>query len=43
MYMKNFGEFFNDQIETAGTIVLSRTQDMTEEKLHEVVELLKRA
>ena len=41
MYMKNFGEFFNDQIETAGTIVLSRTQDMTEEKLHEVVELLK--
>ena len=41
MYMKNFGEFFNDQIETAGTIILSRTQDMTEEKLHEVVELLK--
>ena len=41
MYMKNFGEFFNDQIETAGTIILSRTQDMSEEKLHEVVELLK--
>ena len=41
MYMKNFGEFFNDQIETAGTIILSRTQDMTEDKLHEVVELLK--
>ena len=41
MYMKNFGEFFNDQIETAGTIVLSRTQDMSEEKLHEVVELLR--
>ena len=41
MYMKNFGEFFNDQIETAGTIVLSRTQDMTEEKLDEVIALLK--
>ena len=41
IYMKNFGEFFNDQIETAGTIILSRTQDMTEDKLHEVVELLK--
>ena len=41
LYMKNFGEFFNDQIETAGTIVLSRTQDMSEEKLHEVVELLR--
>ena len=41
MYMKNFGEFFNDQIETAGTIVLSRTQDMTEDKLNEVVALLK--
>ena len=33
MYMKNFGEFFNDQIEHAGTVILSRTQDMTEDKL----------
>lgn len=41
MYMKNFGEFFNDQIEHAGTIVISRTQDMTEEKLAECVKLLR--
>ena len=41
VFMKNFGEFFNDQIETAGTIVLSRTQDMSEEKLAEVVALLR--
>ena len=33
MYIKNFGEFFNNQIEHAGTIVLSRTQDISEEKL----------
>ncbi len=36
MYMKNFGEFFNDQIEYATTILLSRTQDISEEKLAEV-------
>ncbi|MGM9625216.1 MAG: CobW family GTP-binding protein [Eubacteriales bacterium] len=41
MYMKNFGEFFNDQIENAGCIILSRTQKMTEAKLEEVVALLK--
>jgi G3E family GTPase len=41
MYMKNFGEFFNDQVEHAGTIILSRTQDMTEAKLEEVLALLK--
>ena len=41
MYMKNFGEFFNNQVEHAGTIVLSRTQSMTEEKLAEAVELLR--
>ncbi|MCD7857478.1 MAG: GTP-binding protein [Clostridiales bacterium] len=35
-YMKNFGEFFIDQVAHAGTIILSRTQDMTEEKLVEV-------
>ena len=33
MYMKNFGEFFNDQIENASTIVLSRSQKISEEKL----------
>ena len=41
MYMKNFGEFFNDQIEHAGTVILSRTQDMKEEKLQEVIALVK--
>ncbi len=41
MYMKNFGEFFNNQIEHAGTIVLSRTQSMTDEKLEACVELLR--
>ena len=33
MYMKNFGEFYNNQISSAGCIVLSRTQNLTEEKL----------
>lgn len=41
VYMKNFGEFFNDQIETARTIVLSRSQDLTDEKLNETVALIK--
>lgn len=41
MYMKNFGEFYNNQIETAGTIVLSRTDAITEEKLHAAVSLLR--
>ncbi|MDO4458974.1 MAG: GTP-binding protein, partial [Clostridia bacterium] len=41
MYMKNFGEFFNDQIETAGTIILSRTQDMDEAKLEQVIALIR--
>ena len=41
MYMKNFGEFFNDQIEHAGTVILSRTQDMKEDKLQEVIALVK--
>ena len=40
MYMKNFGEFYNDQVETAGTIVLSRTDGIAEEKLHTCVEML---
>ena len=33
MYMKNFGEFYNNQIETANTILLSRTGGMAEDKL----------
>lgn len=41
MYMKNFGEFFNNQIESAGTIILSRSQKMTEEKLEAVVAMMK--
>ena len=41
MYMKNFGEFFNNQIENAGTLVLSRTQKLSEEKLEECVSLLR--
>lgn len=41
MYMKNFGEFFNNQIEHADTIVLSRTQKMQEGKLKECVDLLR--
>ena len=41
MYMKNFGEFYNNQVETAGTIILSRTDSISEEKLHTCVELIK--
>ena len=41
MYMKNFGEFFNDQIEHASCIVLSRTTGMSEKKLQDVVALLR--
>ena len=41
MYMKNFGEFFNDQIEHAGTIVLSRSGDVSEAKLETCLELLR--
>ena len=41
MYMKNFGEFFNNQVEHAGTIVISRTQSMTDEKLEECAALLR--
>ena len=40
VYMKNFGEFYNNQVESAGTIILSRTQKLTEEKLNAAVELL---
>ncbi len=41
MYMKNFGEFFNDQVENAGCIILSRTQKLDETKLDTVVALLR--
>lgn len=41
MYMKNFGEFFNNQVESAGTIVISRSQKMPEAKMTECVCLLK--
>ena len=41
MYTKNFGEFFNDQIEHASTILLSRTQSMSEEKLADVLAHIK--
>lgn len=41
MYMKNFGEFYKNQVETAKTIVLSRTQKLSEEKLAEAVAMIK--
>ncbi len=41
LYMKNFGEFYNNQIETAGCIVLSRTQNVPEAKLQAAVELIR--
>ena len=41
VYMKNFGEFYNNQIESAGTIILSRTQKLTEEKLQAAVAMLR--
>ena len=41
MYMKNFGEFFNNQIEYAKTIILSRTQNCSEEKLATAVQLIR--
>ncbi len=41
MYMKNFGEFFNDQIENAGCIILSHTESISEDKLKDCVERIK--
>ena len=41
MYMKNFGEFYNNQIEHAKTIVISRSQKLTDEKLEECVAMLR--
>lgn len=41
MYMKNFGEFFNDQVEHASSIILSHTDGISDEKLEKAVSLLK--
>ncbi len=41
MYMKNFGEFFNNQIEAANAIILSRTGNMSQEKIETTVALIK--
>ena len=41
VYMKNFGEFYNNQVETAGTIVLSRTDSIPQAKLDAAVEMLR--
>ena len=41
VYMKNFGEFYNNQIETASTIILSRTTGITEKKLDTALELIR--
>ena len=41
VYMKNFGEFYNNQIETASTIILSRTDAIAQDKLEAAVDLLR--
>ena len=41
VYMKNFGEFYNNQIETASTIILSRTTGISEKKLDTALELIR--
>jgi G3E family GTPase len=41
VYMKNFGEFFNNQVEHAGCIILSRTGKLSEEKINAAVALLR--
>lgn len=41
LYLKNFGEFFEDQVKHASTIVVSRTQMMTDEKIEECVHMLR--
>ncbi len=41
LYMKNFGEFYNNQIESASTIILSRTQNISDEKLSQALALLR--
>ncbi|MBR6585103.1 MAG: GTP-binding protein, partial [Firmicutes bacterium] len=41
IYMKNFGEFYNNQVEHASSVILSHTKDMDEEKLEKVVALIR--
>ena len=41
MYMKNFGEFFSNQIEYAGTVILSRTDKASEEKIVAALEIIR--
>ncbi len=41
MYMKNFGEFYNNQIESASAIILSRTQNIKEERLDSCLQLIR--
>ena len=41
MYLKNFGEFFTDQVKSAETVIFSRTQNMKQDKLDQAVELIK--
>ena len=41
VYMKNFGEFYNNQIETASTLILSRTDVVSQQKLDQAVEMLR--
>ena len=41
VYARNFGEFFNDQIASAGCVILSRTQKVSDEKLQQAVEIVK--
>ncbi len=40
-YMKNFGEFYNNQVESAGTLILSRTQNLSQDRLEQMVALLR--
>lgn len=41
IYHKNFGEFFNNQIENASTVILSHTADLSEDKLNSCIEIIK--
>lgn len=41
MYMKNYGEFYNNQIEYAGTVILSRTQNISAEKLDTCLKMIR--
>ena len=42
MYIKNFGEFFTDQIQNAGTIILSRTKSISEDKLTTCISMIRK-